>query len=186
MILLTYVLSFLSVLIFLTWNNMKAESKHTVLFMLFKYREAVVLTLRKLLLRYYSCHVHSGMLYLVVCPLSRSCPWLIIARYVGHSSMCASQSFHLRTVRDTVPQTSFLKYENMRRRTKSRHCLSLLSRRKVTDGEKRGRMARTQQIITVALCVALMKLQNLSSVSSLIAIHQRTNFAFGLARTSNL
>ena len=99
--------------------------------------------------------------------------------------MCASQSFHLRTVRDPVPQTSFFKYENMRLRTKFRHCLSLLSRRKDTDGEKNGRMDRTQQIITVALFVALIKFQNLSSVSSLIAIRQRTNFALWPAHTSN-
>ena len=65
--------------------------------------------------------------------------------------MCASQSFHLRTVRDPVPETSFIKYENMRRRTKSRNTLSLLSTRKDTDGEKNGRMARTQEIITEGL-----------------------------------
>ena len=118
-----------------------------------------MLTLRKLLLRYYSCHAHSGMLYPVVCPLSHSCPSLIIAFYVGQSSMCASQSFYLRTERDPVPQTSFLKEENMRRRKKSRHTLSLLSRRKDMDGEKNGRMVRTQEIITVALCVALIKFQ---------------------------
>jgi hypothetical protein len=119
--------------------------------LLFKNRKAVVLTLRELLLRNYSCHAHSGMLYPIVCPLSRNCPWLIIALYVGHSSMCASQALHLRTVRDPVPQTSFSKYENMRRRTNSRHSLCLLSRRKDTVGEKKGRLVRTQQIITVAL-----------------------------------
>jgi hypothetical protein len=53
------------------------------------------------------------------------------------------------------------------------------------DGEKKGRMARTQEIFTVALFVALIKLQNLSSESSLIAIHQRTNFALGPAQTGN-
>jgi len=112
----------------------RKQSKTRVLFMLFKYRKAAVLTLRELHLRYYSCHAHSTMLYLIVCPLSRSYPWLIIAPYVGHISICSYQPFHLRTVRNSVRQTSLLKYENMRRWTMSRHCLNLLSRRKDIGG----------------------------------------------------